>query len=852
VRACGRALLAIPALLAAAAASGAGREPVLRQVDLPHNYYWRELYIPQVTSGPSSLAFMPSGELIYAMRGSLWRQAVPGEDATSPREVTHPVAAYDHQPDVAPDGRSVVFTRYDGKGFELWRHGFEGGGEQALTANGGVNLEPRISPDGRRLVFVSTAGTGHFNLKIADLTDAGLANERDLVAPRESRIDRYYYSRHDHFINPSWSPDGKRVWYVTNTEIPWGTGKICSVAVEGGDIACLDKHQLETSWAARPEVGPDGTRILFSSYHGGQWHQLWLTTADDAAPLPLTYGEFDRRSARWSPDGKRIAYISNEGGDTSLWVQEVFGGARVQLASDLPLPQPPGYVLLQIKPQDAQGRRVSARVSVLASDRRWYAPVGAWMHGDELYDRTQFPGEVRYFHCPAAYPQCPVVIPAGRTIVHVQNGFRKKPVLLEREFSERLPIELPVTLADNDLPADFGRFLSADLHVHMNYGGHYRATPDTLLGQQDAEDLDVVYNLLVNKEERIPDISYFRPGGGADPASGRRLLFHAQEFHTSFWGHMGLLNLEDHYLLPDYAAYRHTALASPWPHNGAIADLAHAQGGLVGYVHVADAPIDPPNEKVLSYELPADVAHGKLDYIEVMGFSDHHITAGIWYRFLNLGFRLPAGAGTDAMTNYASLRGPVGLVRVFLDTGGERTPGALASALKNGQTFVSNSALLGLTIDGKRPGEALPRAGNYPARVAMRSPVPMDHLELVQNGRVVKSFRLTGDRTAFDWSGSIDLDGGWVVLRAFNDQAHPWVLDLYPYATTSPVYVQGPAPAAPADAAYFSAWMDRVIDAALARGGWNDEQEKADTLAYLEESRATYRALASKKGDARP
>ncbi len=40
----------------------------------------------------------------------------------------------------------------------------------------------------------------------------------------------------------------------------------------------------------------------------------------------------------------------------------------------------------------------------------------------------------------------------------------------------------------------------------MNYGGHYRSTPDTLLAQQEAEDLDVVYNLLVNKEERIPDI----------------------------------------------------------------------------------------------------------------------------------------------------------------------------------------------------------------------------------------------------------------------------------------------------------------------------------------------------------
>jgi len=265
-------------------------------------------------------------------------------------------------------------------------------------------------------------------------------------------------------------------------------------------------------------------------------------------------------------------------------------------------------------------------------------------------------------------------------------------------------------------------------------------------------------------------------------------------------------------------------------------------------VHIADAPIDPPKEKALSYELPADVAHGKVDYVEVMGFSDHHITAGIWYRLLNLGFRLPAGAGTDAMANYASLRGPIGLVRVFLDTGGERTPAALLDALKAGHTFVSNSALLGLTIGGKRPGDALPRAGNFTTRVSMRSPVPMDHLELVQNGRVIKAFALTGDRTRFDWSGDVDLTGGWTLLRAFNDRAHPWVLDLYPYATTSPVYVDAPAPAAPGDAAYFASWMDRVIEAANARGGWNNEQEKSDTLAYLEQARAKFRALAPKNG----
>jgi hypothetical protein len=832
IRAC-CALFAATSFLWAAGAAASGREPVLKQVDLPHNYYWRELYLPQLTTGPSAAAFTPDGsELIYSMAGSLWRQRIGEGNAL---EITHAEAAYDYQPDVAPDGNSVVFSRYDGRAIELFRLELGSGKTDALTSNAGVNVEPRISPDGRKIVFVSTAGTGHFDLRIADLTPAGLANQRFLVAPRESKIDRYYYSSHDHSINPSWSPDGARVWFVSNAEIPWGTGRICSVAVADGGIACLDRHQFETSWAARPEVAPDGKRILFSSYHGGQWHQLWLTTTDDAAPLPFTYGDFDRRNARWSPDGKRIAYISNESGNTSLWVQEAVGGARrpvrQEMTRHLGVP-----ARLAIRVEDAAGRPISARVSVLGSDRRWHGPWNAWMHGDELYDRAQFPSEVHYFHCAS---RCQVELPAGKATIQMQSGFRRRHALIERELLANELSELQVRLEDNDLPAGFGNFLSADLHVHMNYGGHYRNTPETLLAQQDAEDLDVVHNLIVNKEERIPDIGYFR--SDADPASRERVLLHAQEYHTSFWGHLGLLHLSDHLLLPGYTSYRHTPYESPWPHNGSIADLAHAQGVLVGYVHVADFPIDPPKEKKLSYELPADVAMGKVDYMEVMGFSDHHITAGIWYRLLNLGYRVPAGAGTDAMANYASLRGPIGLVRVFLDTQGERTPAALRDALKSGRTFVSNGPLLGLTIDGHRAGDTLTGAGRRAARIALRSPIPVDHLELVQNGRVIKAFKLTGERTRFDWSGKLALKaGGWVVLRAFNDQPHPWVLDLYPYATTSPIYLDMPPPAAPEDAAYFVTWMDRVIAAAKANTDYNDDQERAATLEYLEAAREKF------------
>ncbi len=151
-------------------AADAAREAVLNQVKLPHNYYWRELYIPQLTTGPSSVAFMPSGdELVYSMEGSLWRQ---GFRLNLPAK--SPIRCRLRLPARRRAGRPQRrLRRYDGNAFELWRLDLESGGERALTANGGVNLEPRISPDGRKIAFVSTAGSGHFNLKIADLSPDG-------------------------------------------------------------------------------------------------------------------------------------------------------------------------------------------------------------------------------------------------------------------------------------------------------------------------------------------------------------------------------------------------------------------------------------------------------------------------------------------------------------------------------------------------------------------------------------------------------------------------------------------------------------------------------------------------------
>jgi len=141
----------------AGACHGPVRQPVLRQVALPHNYYYRELYLPQLTTGPSSACWTPDGgALVFAMQGSLWRLRL----GTDVAEQLTDAAGADYQPDCAPDGRSVVFVRYDGRSMALWWLDLATRDARVLTKDDAVNVEPRWSPDGRRLAFVSTAGRG--------------------------------------------------------------------------------------------------------------------------------------------------------------------------------------------------------------------------------------------------------------------------------------------------------------------------------------------------------------------------------------------------------------------------------------------------------------------------------------------------------------------------------------------------------------------------------------------------------------------------------------------------------------------------------------------------------------------
>ncbi|MFL6606359.1 MAG: CehA/McbA family metallohydrolase [Steroidobacteraceae bacterium] len=837
----------VAAILAATlntSASYAQRQPVLKQIDLPHYYYYREMYLPQLTSGPSAVAFSPDGRtLVYSMQGSLWKQNI---DSTSAEQLTDG-PGYDYQPDWSADGARIAFVRYLNDALEIYSFDPSSGSVSPLTHNSAVNVEPRWSPDGRQLAWVSTAGTGHFHIFTGAPAPNGVTGA-PVWPERRSNTQRYYYSAFDHELSPTWSPDGKELIYVGNPETIYGTGGLWrrELAATAQPVAVRIE---ETSWRARPSWSPDGKRVVYSSYAGRQWHQLWITTASGGGdPLPLSYGEFDATGARWSRDGSRIAFISNRSGTTEIWLQDMLGGAQRKLeVREKRYLHPRGD--LHIQTLDGQGKPIAARVAVTASNGLAYAPEDAWIRADDGFDRRNSSFETHYFHTSG---DAHIKVPAGSASVTVWRGLENQVEKRRVQVGANEMRDERITLHPLPLPSDWSkRWQSADVHVHMNYGGTYRNTPERLVRQADAEDLDVVFNLIVNKEQRIPDVGYFSPmpDSASTPAV---LLSHGQEFHTSYWGHLGLLGLNDHFLIPDYAAYSNTASASLYPTNGSIADLAHAQNALVGYVHPFDEPPDPDSRAPLTNGLPTDVALGKVDYYEVVGFSDHKASAAVWYRLLNCGFRPTAAAGTDAMANYASLRGPVGMNRVYaMVAEPAAAPASRVStwldSLRAGRTLATNAPLLGLTVEGQPAGAEIHLTVNGESTLHykgfLRSMVPIDHLELVINGQVARTIRPNKQRTRADFEGSTKVAGnGWILVRAWNDTAVPEVFDIYPYGTTNPVFfrTQGMGTHCGADADFFLKWLTRLEAAAAPHPAYNTPAERDATLRQISAARDVF------------
>jgi len=169
--------------------------------------------------------------------------------------------------------------------------------------------------------------------------------------------------------------------------------------------------------------------------------------------------------------------------------------------------------------------------------------------------------------------------------------------------------------------------------------------------------------------------------------------------------------------------------------------------------------------------------------------------------------------------------------------------------LKKGRTFATNGPLIEFKLGGEMVGSELKfdaAQATVPFTAKLRSMVPVDHLEVVCKGKVVRELKLEGARDSTDVSGTIPLtESGWCVLRAWSDKAEYPVLDNYAYATTSPVYVMigGKRAYSQKDAEYFEAWIDRTMEITDKYPDWNSAEEKQYVMKKLREARAVYAGM---------
>jgi Tol biopolymer transport system component len=123
----------------------------------------------------------------------------------------------DDGPEYTPDGKWIYFNSSRTGRMQLWRMRPDGSGQEQVTNDGFNNWFPHISPDGKWIVFISFPPDvraddhpfyKHVMLRLMPI-DGGAA-----------RVIAYVYGGQGTINVPSWSPDGKRLAFVSNTVMP--------------------------------------------------------------------------------------------------------------------------------------------------------------------------------------------------------------------------------------------------------------------------------------------------------------------------------------------------------------------------------------------------------------------------------------------------------------------------------------------------------------------------------------------------------------------------------------------------------------------------------------------------------
>jgi acylaminoacyl-peptidase len=218
----------------------------------------------------------------------------PGQGVSSESETLQLLDVFELEyaadPQIAPDGRSVVYARTfmdimsDRRRSKLWMVSTDGTDHRPLTSGNQNHHSPRWSPEGGRLLYVSgEKGSAQIYCRWLD-------------SGQTARLTRLQSSPRDIV----WSPDGKQIAFSM------------LVPQESAPFVEMPRRPAGAEWAAPPKViqkleyRADGAGYL----RDGFFH-IFVLPAEGGTPRQITSGDFHHRGPRWTPDGQSLIFAAN-------------------------------------------------------------------------------------------------------------------------------------------------------------------------------------------------------------------------------------------------------------------------------------------------------------------------------------------------------------------------------------------------------------------------------------------------------------------------------------------------------------------------------------------------------------
>lgn len=236
-----------------------------------------------------------------------------------------------YSPVWAPDGRRFLFTEYqEGKWVVVLQSAATNTRQVFPTTATTVNITPAVSHDGRRVAFS----------RIVDRTYAiHQANLADLCC-----VERLTPGRFAENLSPTYSPDGRRLAFVTNRA---GSPQIYVMSSDGTDQELLVPYEYGASGASfAPEWSPDGTALAFHRQTGGTFQVMIFDLATERVRQLTSEGSNEDPS--WAPDGRHLVFVSTRSGRQQLHIIDL-ETARVRTI------RTPGVALLPAWSRRLQG-----------------------------------------------------------------------------------------------------------------------------------------------------------------------------------------------------------------------------------------------------------------------------------------------------------------------------------------------------------------------------------------------------------------------------------------------------------------------------------------------------------------